>query len=147
MRGGGFDGAVHLVETSPVLKAAQAEAVAGAIWHENAESLPDAPLLLVANEFFDALPIRPMADGQERKVMVAAGGLAFDRDGEIVEQSPARESVAKAIATRLVRHGGAALIIDYGHARSAPGDTLQALRGHAFAPIRFSTNSIPQSGQ
>jgi SAM-dependent MidA family methyltransferase len=76
-----------------------------------------------------------MADGQERKVMVAAGGLAFDRDGEIVEQSPARESVAKAIATRLVRHGGAALIIDYGHARSAPGDTLQALRGHAFAPI------------
>ena len=107
-------------------------------WHDDVESLPEAPLLLVANEFFDALPIRQMADGQERKVMVAAGGLAFDRDGEIVEQSPARESVARTIAARLARNGGAALIIDYGHARSAPGDTLQAVRGHAFAPILAS---------
>jgi len=135
LRGAGFAGAVHLVETSPILKAAQAEAVPRASWHEDAESLPEAPLLLVANEFFDALPIRQVADGQERKVVVAAGGLAFDRDGEIVELSPARESVARTLAARLARNGGVALVIDYGHARSAPGDTLQAVRGHAFAPI------------
>lgn len=135
MRSAGFDGAVHLVETSPVLKAAQAEAVPDATWHDAAESLPERPLLMVANEFFDALPIRQMAGGRERKVTVAAGGLAFDRDGEIVEQSPVRESVATAIADRLARNGGVALIIDYGHARSTPGDTLQAVRGHAFAPI------------
>ena len=71
-------------------------------------------------------------------MVVAAGGLAFDRDGEIVELSPARESVARTLAARLARNGGVALIIDYGHARSAPGDTLQAVRGHAFAPILAS---------
>ena len=135
LRGAGFKGGVHLVETSPILKAAQAEALPGADWHEDIDTLPDAPLLIVANEFFDALPIRQMVAGQERKVMVAAGGLAFDRDGEIVEQSPARESVVRALAARLVRKGGVALLIDYGHARSAAGDTLQAVRGHAFAPV------------
>ena len=138
LRGGGFEGAAHLVETSPVLKAAQAETVPGAVWHDDLDSLPDGPQLAVANEFFDALPIRQMVGEQERRVMVAAGGLAFDRDGEIVEQSPAREAAAKALAARLVRFGGVALIIDYGHARSAPGDTLQAVRGHAFAPVLAS---------
>jgi NADH dehydrogenase [ubiquinone] 1 alpha subcomplex assembly factor 7 len=135
LRGAGFAGAVHFVETSPILNEAQARAMPGATWHEDAELLPEAPLLLVANEFFDALPIRQLANGHERKVMVAAGGLAFDRDGEIVELSPARESVATTIAARLARNGGVALIIDYGHARTAPGDTLQAVRGHAFAPL------------
>jgi SAM-dependent MidA family methyltransferase len=135
MRGGGFEGAVHLVETSPVLKAAQAEAVPGAIWHEEIGSLPVAPLLLVANEFFDALPVRQFVGAVERKVMAVAGGLGFDRDGEIVEDSPARAEVASALAGHLASNGGAALVIDYGHSKSAPGDTLQAVRGHAFAPI------------
>jgi NADH dehydrogenase [ubiquinone] 1 alpha subcomplex assembly factor 7 len=53
--------------------------------------VPHGPLLLVANEFLDALPVRQFADGVERKVIAAAGGLAFDRDGEIVETSPARD--------------------------------------------------------
>ena len=135
MRGGGFAGAVHFVETSPVLKAAQAEAVPGTEWHDDIGSLPAAPLLLVANEFFDALPVRQFVGAVERKVTVAAGGLAFDRDGEIVEHSPARAEAATAVARHLASHGGVALIIDYGHARSAPGDTLQAVRGHAFAPV------------
>jgi NADH dehydrogenase [ubiquinone] 1 alpha subcomplex assembly factor 7 len=135
MRGGGFAGAVHLVETSPILVAAQGEAVPGAAWHDDVDTLPEAPLLLVANEFFDALPIRQVANGHDRKVIVAAGGLAFDRDGEIVEQSPAREAVAQALADRLARNGGVALLIDYGHVCSAPGDSLQAVRGHAFAPV------------
>ena len=134
LRNGGFEGEVHLVETSPVLRSAQAEAVEGAQWHDSVEDLPARPLLLVANEFFDALPVRQIVDGTERRVLVAAGGLAFDRDGEIVEQSPARESAASAVATCVARCGGVALVIDYGHEKSAPGDTLQAVRGHRYVP-------------
>jgi NADH dehydrogenase [ubiquinone] 1 alpha subcomplex assembly factor 7 len=135
LRSAGFAGEVHLVETSPVLRDAQQRAVPGARWHDHVSSLPPKALLLVANEFFDALPVRHHADGIERRVIVAAGGLAFDRDGEIVETSPAREQAARDLAEHLHRHGGAALIIDYGHSRSAPSDTLQAVRGHRFVPV------------
>ena len=135
MRSAGFAGEVHLVETSPTLREAQAAAVPGAIQHEAIGDLPEAPLLLVANEFFDALPIRQFVDSVERRVTVAAGGLAFDRDGEIVELSPARDEAAEALTTKLVRNGGVAIVIDYGHARTAPGETLQAVRGHKFAPL------------
>jgi SAM-dependent MidA family methyltransferase len=131
----GFDPPVHFVETSPVLRAAQGDAVPRASWHDDLSTLPEVPLLLVANEFLDALPIRQFVDGVERRVLTAAGGLAFDRDGEIVEDSPARDAAVRAIAERLVSHGGAAIIIDYGHERSSPGDTLQAVRGHKYAPV------------
>ena len=131
----GFIGEVHLVEASPVLRDLQQQAVAGAHWHEAIEDLPARPLLLVANEFLDALPIRQHVDGVERRVTVAAAGLAFDRDGAIVETSPARDRAVGAIATCLVAMGGTALFIDYGHERSAPGDTLQAVRGHNFVPV------------
>jgi NADH dehydrogenase [ubiquinone] 1 alpha subcomplex assembly factor 7 len=134
LRSAGFAGGVHLVETSPVLRALQAERVSDAHWHDAVEDLPAAPLLLVANEFFDALPIRQFVSGIERRVEVIGDGLAFDRDGEIVEQSPAREQAVSAIATCLVQCGGVALVIDYGHERSAPGDTLQAVRGHRYVP-------------
>ncbi len=134
LRRSGFAGEVHLVETSPVLRSAQREAVPGAVWHDSVDDLPAAPLLLVANEFLDALPVRQFVAGVERKVMIAAGGLAFDRDGEIVERSPAREDAVTAIATCLASRGGAALIIDYGHERTAPGDTLQAVSGHRYVP-------------
>ena len=135
MQAAGFAGETHLVETSPVLRAMQQETVPGARWHETIGDLPARPLLLVANEFLDALPIRQFVGDVERRVMVAAGGLAFDRDGQIVEESPARNEAVSAIATCLAAKGGVALFIDYGHARSAPGDTLQAVRGHAFAPL------------
>jgi SAM-dependent MidA family methyltransferase len=135
LRSAGFSGEVHLVETSPVLREAQRQAVPGGHWHESIGDLPARPLLLVANEFLDALPVRQHVAGIERKVLVAAGGLAFDRDGEIVEDSPEREAATAAIATCLAAKGGAALFIDYGHAESAPGDTLQAVRGHRFAPV------------
>jgi NADH dehydrogenase [ubiquinone] 1 alpha subcomplex assembly factor 7 len=134
LRGAGFAGGVHFVETSPVLRALQADRVPDAHWHDAVEDLPAAPLLLVANEFFDALPIRQFVSGIERRVEVIGDGLAFDRDGEIVEQSPAREQAVSAIATCLVQRGGVALVIDYGHERSAPGDTLQAVRGHRYVP-------------
>ena len=135
LRSAGFSGEVHLVETSPVLREAQRQAVPGGHWHESIGDLPARPLLLVANEFLDALPVRQHVAGIERKVLVAAGGLAFDCDGEIVEDSPEREAATAAIATCLAAKGGAALFIDYGHAESAPGDTVQAVRGHAHAPV------------
>jgi len=135
LRTAGFRGQVHFVETSPVLREAQSAAVPGAAWLDDIDSLPDAPMLLVANEFLDALPIRQIVGTAERKVTIAAGGLAFDRDGEIVETAPARTDAVSKIAMRLVASGGAALIIDYGHAKSAPGDTLQAVHAHGFAPV------------
>jgi SAM-dependent MidA family methyltransferase len=135
LRSAGFAGEVHLVETSPTLREVQAEAVPDAQWHDKVEDLPDVPLLLVANEFFDALPVRQFAGGAERRVTIAAGGLAFDRDGEIVESSPARDEAASVVAGKLAANGGVAIIIDYGHAESAAGDTLQAVRGHGFAPL------------
>jgi SAM-dependent MidA family methyltransferase len=135
MRGAGFGGDVHLVETSPILRDAQQAAVPDAHWHESIEELPARPLLLVANEFLDALPIRQHVGSVERRVIVAAGGLAFDRDGDIVETSPARDEAVTTMATRLVANGGVAILIDYGHAKSAPGDTLQAVRRHGFSPV------------
>ena len=133
-RRAGFEGAVHLIETSPVLRVQQGERVPDAQWHDSIEDLPAAPLLLVANEFFDALPVRQFVAGFERKVMIAAGGLAFDRDGEIMESSPARDGAVSAIATCLAQSGGVALVIDYGHEKTATGDTLQAVRGHRYVP-------------
>jgi NADH dehydrogenase [ubiquinone] 1 alpha subcomplex assembly factor 7 len=135
MRAAGFAGAVHFVETSPILREMQKQAVPDAVWHDSIHELPAAPLLLVANEFLDALPIRQHVGGVERRVLVAAGGLAFDRDGEIVETSRARDDAIRSVATCLAFKGGVALIIDYGHARSAPGDSLQAMRAHRYAPI------------
>lgn len=134
LRTAGFASEVHFVETSPILRDGQRKAVPDAHWHESVEDLPAAPMLLVGNEFLDALPVRQFADGNERRVVIAAGGLAFDRDGEIVEDSPARDEAVAAVATCIAVNGGAAILIDYGHERSAPGDTLQAVHSHRFAP-------------
>jgi SAM-dependent MidA family methyltransferase len=117
-----------------VLRDQQLHRVSGAHWHDSIADLPARPLLLVANEFFDALPVQQFISGIERKVMVAAGGLAFDRDGEVFETSPAQRAAVSAISTCLAQCGGIALIIDYGHEKSAPGDTLQAVRGHRYVP-------------
>ena len=135
MRSVGFKGEVHLVETSPVLRAAQLNAVPDAHFHQSIDDLPARPLLLAANEFLDALPVQQHVGALERHVLVAAGGLAFDRDGEIVETSPARNEAAASIATCLAARGGAAVFIDYGHEKSGIGDTLQAVRGHGYAAV------------
>lgn len=135
LRAAGFEGEVHLVETSPVLRNTQQRAVPGAHFHNAIDELPPRPLLLVANEFLDALPIRQFVGAVERSIILERGKLAFDRDGEIVEDSPARERAVSAVARRLLDQGGVALFIDYGHAKSAPGDTLQAVRRHEFASV------------
>ena len=135
LRAAGFSGAVHFVETSPVLREAQAKAVPEASWHESLVDVPAAPLLMVANEFLDALPIQEFIGGEERCVTISHDGLAFDRDGEIEEMSPVREAAAAAIGTCVAHCGGVAILIDYGHARTAAGDTLQAVRGHEYASV------------
>lgn len=137
LRSAGFSGEVHFVETSPVLREIQEKAVPDCFCHDSIDGLPAAPLLLVANEFLDALPVRQHVAGIERHVMVAGDGLAFDRSGEIIETSPARDQAVTAVAAHLLREGGAALFIDYGHERSSAGDTLQAVRGHGFVPLLF----------
>jgi NADH dehydrogenase [ubiquinone] 1 alpha subcomplex assembly factor 7 len=133
MRGGGFAGEVHFVETSPTLRAAQARAVPGANFHDRLANLPPRPLLLVANEYLDALPIEQWVGTERRRVVLVEDELGFAPDGEIHEASPARDSEVATLAAHLVAHGGAALIIDYGYCQSAPGDSFQAVRRHAFA--------------
>jgi len=133
MRRAGFDGEVHLVETSPVLRKAQARLLPEARFHNDLSDLLAAPLLLAANEFFDALPIQQWVGEEERRIEIKGGRLAFTRDGPIRETSPARATVVTQLAEHLADHGGAAIIIDYGYAGGEQGDTLQAVRDHRFA--------------
>ena len=126
---------VQLVETSPLLRAEQAARLAGwpAKWHDAAATLPaDRPLIVVANEFFDALPIRQRRAGRELHVGFSQGGFApqwLPAGGPDAEWSEAGAAVMAALAARLAAQGGAALIVDYGHQGGGAGDTLQALRG------------------
>lgn len=144
---------VHLVEASPALRAEQAKRVPSAIWHDRVETLPEKPLLLLANEFFDALPIRQFVRHgdlwAERVVGLAEGRLVWglrpperqpaldDRladvaNGEIVELCPALPAIAGEIGRRIAQHGGAAILVDYGGWRLS-GDTFQAVRAHTYA--------------
>ena len=146
--------AVHLVETSPVLRRAQADRVPGATWHDGVETLPDdVALIVVANEFFDALPIRQLIKrDQWHERLVACQDTLFlpiagkpipreivpDRfrdaaPGSIIEASPDAVAITRALARRIAAQGGALLAIDYGYEGPALGETLQAVRGHAAA--------------
>jgi SAM-dependent MidA family methyltransferase len=131
MRGAGLAPPVELVETSPVLRAAQAERLS-ARWHDDLSTLPESgPLLVVANEFFDALPIHQFDGSRELRVGYDRN---FVRDGSVeTETSPVALGIVGDLARRLAAQGGAALIVDYGHDRPGTGDTLQAVFGHAYA--------------
>lgn len=151
---------LHLVETSPALSAAQKSRLPQATWHVRFDDVPRGPLFLIANEFFDALPISQFVktergwcerhvgladDGEEPRFVpvLAPVPLACDHVlppamrgapvGAIAEISPASCAIAEAIGVRIADAGGAAVVIDYGHARSGVGDTLQAMRAHKFA--------------
>ncbi|MCR9220590.1 MAG: SAM-dependent methyltransferase [Alphaproteobacteria bacterium] len=158
---------VTLVETSPALRAAQEKTLADETvpigWADGVAAIPEdgAPLLIVANEFFDALPIRQLrrTEAGWREVLVgldpetdalawtlapgpgpaaalipeaAARAAAPD---DVVEIAPVAWGVAGALARRLAADGGAALIVDYGHGLSAPGDTLQAVAAHRYSDV------------
>jgi len=133
MKGACFAPDVHFVETSPVLRRAQKARVRDAHWHDDLTTLPsDGPLLIVANEFFDALPIRQLdAAGSELSVIMK--GDRFVRTGEVeTETSPVSLAIAADLSRRIAAQGGAALIVDYGHDRPGRGDTLQAVSRHAY---------------
>lgn len=150
-----------LVEASPVLREEQRQRLADAdpLWVASLDEAPDGPLLLVANEFVDALPIRQLVRGErdwaERLVAVDASGALCLADGPespalsllappsrrdappgtIAEISPAAATLAAAVAGRLRREPGAALFIDYGYGVAAPGATLAAIENHQAAGI------------
>jgi SAM-dependent MidA family methyltransferase len=152
---------IALVETSPRLRAVQAQALEGLadpLFLSSATNLPeDSPLFVIGNEFLDALPVcqivKSGAAWRERVVIAGAAGLDFSTgpailpplglpaasdaapDGTVFEFAPAREAVMAEIAARIAHQGGAALFFDYGHLHPAFGDTLQAMRKHAFAPV------------
>lgn len=148
---------VHLVETSPVLRAAQrarlGEAVAG--WHDDAATLPPGPAIILANEFLDALPIRQFArrDGAWMERFVADGNLIEAPaevlpplpdgapEGAVQEVSEAGQALVATLATRLAAQGGAALLLDYGPAEGGFGDSLQAVRGHVAADPLAATGT------
>ena len=152
----GWEPSVHFFENSPALRAKQLRAVPDAIFHDNLESLPtDAPLFIVANEFFDALPVRQMvatqAGWRERVVarnseagFAAMPGATAADDlipeqfrsaamGSIYEICPDASSIVQQLSARLAKQGGVLLVIDYGYIYPALGDTVQAVENHRYA--------------
>ncbi len=159
---------VRLVEASPVLRSRQREALSGrtVTWHDGVEDIPDGVAVLVANEFLDALPIRQLVRRDdawhERLIAWEDGGFQFVLDpaasplaallpdtlreggpnGEIAEVSPAVLGLARTVASRTARDGGAALYIDYGHTEPLLGESLQAVRDHAFTGVLADPGSV-----
>ena len=148
----GLEPQVHFVEASTALKDIQLETVPHAQWHHDLSTVPPyGPILLVANEFLDALPVRQLvktADGWRERMLVpegdkfvcVAGPQPMDpvvpearRDapvGTLYELCPGAAATVYEVAGRLVEQGGAALLIDYGHDAPREGSTLQAVRAH-----------------
>jgi NADH dehydrogenase [ubiquinone] 1 alpha subcomplex assembly factor 7 len=151
---------LHLVEISPALERVQREALSGTevpiSWHRALDAVPDGPVILLANEFIDALPVHQAvmcADGWHERVVKLGkdGALHFsihrDPNPLFEELLPSRirnakigdvfewrdDNIALEISRRVVKSQGAALIIDYGHLATAIGDTLQAVSRHGFA--------------
>ncbi|MEN3931251.1 SAM-dependent methyltransferase [Microvirga sp. W0021] len=150
---------VHLVETSPVLREKQQQTLGTSqkkvVWHETLESLPDdAPILIVANEFFDALPVQQyVTDGgqwRQRCIGLAEDNHSFrfglfkseqinmplkPEEGQLLEYPAASISYMTDLSLRLKKQSGTALLIDYGYAAPAYGDSLQALYRHQFVDV------------
>ena len=153
MRRYGLSPKMHLVETSRRMRDVQLASVPDAVQHRDLSTVPtEGPILLVANEFLDALPVRQLVKTVEgwREVMVAVDGLGRfvetpghqpmdsavpearrdDPPGTVIETSPASASVMFEVAGRLASQSGAALFIDYGYTHGRSGSTLQALKSH-----------------
>lgn len=148
---------LHLVETSYKLRDMQKQKLeefgVTVCFHDSFASIPANPSLFVANEFFDALPIRQLIKTgdvwRERMIGFENGELAFaagdivekpewagdGNDGDIIEISQARQRAASMIAEHVAANGGAGLIIDYGHEKSVAGDTFQAVSKHKFVDV------------
>ncbi|HUO53244.1 MAG TPA: SAM-dependent methyltransferase [Rhodoblastus sp.] len=145
---------VHLVEASELLADQQRQALAEsgktASWHRSLDDLPRGPAIFLANEFFDALPVRhylkTTRGWRERLVgLDPDGALAFGLseeaepyikaeapEGAVLEVGAAAQRLMTRIAARIVTENGAALVVDYGYERTAFGETLQAVKAHQF---------------
>jgi NADH dehydrogenase [ubiquinone] 1 alpha subcomplex assembly factor 7 len=148
----GLEPGVHFVEGSTALRDIQLETVPGAQWHHDLSTIPhQGPVLLVANEFLDALPVRQLVmtpEGWRERMVVpegekfvcVAGSQPMDAAlpearrqadlGTIIETCPGAAAIVHEVAGRLVEQGGAALFIDYGHDQLRDGSTLQAVCRH-----------------
>jgi NADH dehydrogenase [ubiquinone] 1 alpha subcomplex assembly factor 7 len=150
---------LHMIEINPTLQQRQQQALAAVdipvMWHQNFDEVPDGPVIVLANELFDALPvnqaIKQFNGWYERVVEIDADsklvfGIANDLIPLFDQLVPARmrdapigasyewraDNLPLSLSRRLVLQGGAALVIDYGHVESGAGDTLQAVGRHAF---------------
>jgi len=164
--------AVAMVETSPVMAETQREALRDTAvplrWYAKLDAVPDGPLIVLANEFVDALPVRQFVrrgnTWRERSVVNDdRGGFAFAEgdaatpevsdlahaapDGTILETRPAALPLLRELGRRAARYGLAALIIDYGHEETGFGDTVQAVRGHRFADPLANLGAADLSAQ
>jgi NADH dehydrogenase [ubiquinone] 1 alpha subcomplex assembly factor 7 len=153
---------IHLIETSLNLRHQQSQLLAAykPVWHESLTTLPDdCPVLVIGNEFLDALPMRQLQKVQhgwdERVIYLSEDEESFafgtrpaEADlvsmvpvhlkfqiGDVFEVGPARRSFARDLADRIKNQGGAALFIDYGPSLSGVGDTLQAVKSHHYAGV------------
>lgn len=144
---------VHLVEISETLKAKQKEVLGQVVWHSSVETLPDdAPIIFIANEFFDALSFRQAVKTkvgwQEAVIGLNGDQLAFGLgsllvgedlpdapENSVYEFSPARETMWEEIVARIDRQKGAALVIDYGHLEPKLVGTFQAVKNHRYANV------------
>ncbi len=153
---------VAMVETSPRLAALQRKKLASESarinWFERFADIPAGPLILVSNELFDAIPTRQFVRSGGRFVerlvgldpagelcfVAGAGGVdpallpqghAQAPEGTVFEAAPARAALMQEISTRIAATRGAALTIDYGHLETGFGDTLQAMRKHAYDDV------------
>ncbi len=151
---------VHLVDISPALRSAQERTLehwgVALNWHATLDDVPNGPAIIIANEFFDALPIhqavKAASGWHERQIEIGPEGkFAFTManspiahldmllppevrqapDGSIYEWRD--DKPAMQLGKRIKDQGGAALVIDYGHTASGVGETLQAVGNHAYA--------------
>jgi SAM-dependent MidA family methyltransferase len=159
----------HLVEISPTLREKQQQAMSAldvpATWHQSIDEIPEGPTIIVANEFFDAIPvnqaIKQFNGWYERVVEIDSDdNLAFGIANEVIplfdQLVPATvrdapigtiyewraDNLPLAIGRRVTQEGGVALVIDYGHIESAPGETLQAVGGHDFVSPLVSPGEV-----
>src|SRR5258708_3993811 len=163
--------AIHFVEVSPVLEKRQREFLGGLgvpfTWHKALDEVPDGPMIVLANEFFDSLPVHQAvmcADGWHERVIKIDENqklrFTIARDpiplfeqllprgmraqiGEVFEWRA--DQTALELGRRVKRSEGAALVIDYGHAKSAPGETLQAVGKHQYADPLVAPGSVDLS--
>lgn len=160
---------IHLIDASPFLRRKQLTTlrdVADITWHDNLSKLPKHPLILVANEFFDCLPVRQICrtdrGWRERGVQTdRAGNLDFvflrvpagdvrmlDKfeksvsTGDIIEISPERYNLMHKLAEMISTQSGCGLFIDYGHTLTGFGDTLQAVQNHSYADVLSQPGKI-----